>query len=225
MSDIQTFDPVLYSIKENEFLLTCLGKPPVVVMREVPTGVNPAAIKPIVTRVYELEQLKTHEGATWVGLGLIKEKIQAYLEQNAKWAADKRKSKKAPRWPSMYSYDAKGRPHLGGPGSDSGHVRTYFDAQGNRVAFEINLEDNSLDGWVAPTLGSEITTDQTAGLFVNAEKNRLECGVKGCGHTEAYKNESRSSFNAARARMSKHLRKADNSKEIHLEVYSNEFGS
>lgn len=222
---MQEFDPVLYSVKENEFLLTCLGKPPVVVMKDIPVGVNPNAIRPIVSRVYELEELKKHDGVSWVGVEALKEKIQVYLKENSKWAADKRRSKKAPRWPSMYSFDAKGRPHLGGPGSDSGYVRTYFNAQGERVPFAINLDDSSVDTWVPPTMGSELSQDPKASLFVNAEKNRIECGVPGCGHTEAFKPEARASFNAARARMSKHLRKADNSKEIHLEVYTEEFGS
>jgi hypothetical protein len=224
MSEINTFDPVLFSIRENEFLLESLGKPPIVAMRDLPRNVNPAAVKPILARVYELNELEKHEGVTWVGIGTMKEKIEAYLRENAKWLADKRRSKKAPRFPSMYSFDAKGRPHLGGPGSDSGRVRSYFNSKGERVVFEINLLDDSADTWQAPTISSEITTDTKAGIFVNAEKNRIECGVSGCGHTEAYKNESRASFNAARARMSKHLRKPGNSVEIHMEIYSQEFG-
>jgi hypothetical protein len=225
MSDIQTFDPVLFSIKENEFLLSCLGKPPVVVMRDVPVGVNPTAIKPIVSRVYELQELDKHEGIGWVGVESVKATIEAYLRENAKWLSDKRRSKKAPRFPSLYSFDAKGRPHLGGPGSDSGRVRSYFNSKGERVPFEVNLQGADLDSWTAPTISSEITTDPKAGLFVNAEKNRIECGVEGCGHSEKYKNESRASFNAARARISKHLRKPGNSVETHMEIYSQEFGS
>jgi hypothetical protein len=223
MSELNTFDPVLYSIKENEALLSLLGKPPVVALREIPAGVNPAAIKPIVNRVYELQELEKHEGIEWVGVGALKEKIETYLRENAKWLADKRRSQRAPRFPSLYSYDAKGRPHLGGPGSDSGRVRTYFNSKGERVPFEINLLSSDIDNWQPPTFSSEITSDPKAGLFVNAEKNRIECGVPGCGHTEAYKNESRASFNAARARMSKHLRKPGNSEELHREIYSQEF--
>ena len=62
----------------------------------------------------------------------------------------------------------------------------------------------------------------TSGLVVNGEARRLECF---CGHTEHYKDDSRASFNAARARMARHLIKAPDEVERHREIHTLEFGS
>ena len=211
------FDPVVYSHEENKFLLDHLGEPTVVAMKQVQPPVNPLAIKPILERVNELEQLKKHEGQEWVGIPAIKQAIATYLEMDAKWEFDNKRSKKAPRFPSLYSFDSRGRGHRGGPGSDAGQVRTYFGPNGERIPFAIQLEVGPSDEWTAPTM----TETPTKGLTVNAEAHRIECF---CGHTESYKEGSRSSYNAARARISKHLRKATDEIEQHREIHTAEFG-
>lgn len=229
MSELQTFDPVLYSQAENEFLLQNLGKPPITVTKQaLPAGVNLTAVRPIIERVYELEELQKHEGAKWVGVESLKRKIEVWLNQNAKWAADARRFRSAPRWPSMYSIDGKGRAHLAGPGSDSARVRTYFGLAGERIPFAVDLIDPENDGWVPPSTGADTNGADTR-YFVDEPGHRIECRVKAadgtiCGHVETYKADSRSSYRAARARMSKHLRKPGNEAEQHREVYTNEFG-
>ena len=226
METINTFDPVLYSDEENDFLLSTIGLPPVVALKSVPAVVNPAAVAPILNRVYELEELKKHEGLDWAGIEALKGAIKVYQRETAKWVRDKQRSRRAPRFPSLYSYDSKGRPHRGGPGSDSGRVRTYFGPAGERIPFEVQLQPDNLIDWTAPGFTEKPTE---VGLRVDATTNRIEClvpvptGV--CGHTESYKAESRASYNAARARMSKHLRKASESVEAHRELHTNEFGS
>lgn len=225
--EINTFDPVLFSIKENEFLLENLGKPTVVALRAIvdPRQVNPAAVKPILERVHELSQLDEHEGQKWVGIEAMKKSIQAYLRENLRWASDHRRNKKAPRYPSLYSFDSKGRARRGGPGSDSDRVRTYFGPAGERIPFEVQLIPENIMEWIAPGF-TEASTEKY--LKVDAEANRIEClvpvrdGV--CGHTESYRADSRSSYNAARARMSKHLRKATENVDDHRELHTNEFG-
>lgn len=225
MEVITTFDPVLFSNAENEFLLKHLGEPPIVALRDVPKNVNPAAVRPILARVQELNQLKEHEGESWCGIEPLKRTIEAYLKNNAKWAHDKKRSRQAPRFPSMYSFDAKGKKHLGGPGSDSGRVRTYFGPAGERIPFEVSLIPENFMEWHAPGFTEEPVSE---GLKVDPETNRIECRVKVgegyCGHTESYKADSRSSYNAARARMSKHLRKATAETDAHRELHTNEFG-
>jgi hypothetical protein len=220
MEEIQTFDPVKYSEAENDFLLENIGKPVVVAMREVRPPVNPNAVKPIIARIAELEQLKQHEGVNWTGVEAIKASIKAWKRENAKWALDARRNRKAPRWPSRYSFDGKGRPHLGGPGSDSHQIKTYFGPAGERIPFEVDLMPDNVAPWTAPGFTEQFTSGK-AGLTEDPDKNRIECF---CGHTESYRAESRASHSAARARMSKHLRKADSEKEKHLELYSLEFG-
>lgn len=225
--DLQSFDPVKFSDSENKFLLDNLGEPPVVALRKVEKPVNRNAVKPVLERVYELQELEKHEGIAWCGVEKIKATINEWLKQNAKWANDHRRSgKRAPRWPSLYSYDAKGRPHWSGPGSDSGQVRTYFGPAGERIPFEVLLVPENYTDWTAPTISSESNDPQ---LFVDPDANRIECRVPVdggiCGHTESYKTASRSSYNAARARMSKHLRKATANAEGHRELHTNEFGA
>lgn len=212
------FDPVIYSHEENRFLLAHLGEPTVVAMRVIPPDVNPVAIRPVLDRVNELEQLKTHEGQEWVGIPAIKQAIATYLATDAKWESDAKRSKRAPRFPSLYSFDSRGRGHIGGPGSDSGRVRTYFGPDGQRLPFAISLQSDVVDDWVAPTMEQPIAV----GLTENVEAHRIECF---CGHTESYKEGSRASHNAARARMSKHLRKATDEVERHREIHTNEFQS
>jgi hypothetical protein len=86
------------------------------------------------------------------------------------------------------------------------------------------IPDNMID-WQPPTV-QEAPGD--ARLVVDEKNHRIECRIKVgdgfCGHTETYKEASRASYQTARARMSKHLRKATSEKEAHLEMYTNEFG-
>lgn len=226
MSEMNTFNPVKFSDEENKWLLEFIDLPTVVAMRELRFPVNPKAVKPVLDRVNELKELDKHEGQSWAGTEAIKKAIQVWLRENAKWASDHRKNRRAPRWPSLYSYDGKGRPHLGGPGSDTGEVKTYFGPAGERIPFEIDLIPDQVPAeWVAPGF-----TEQSTEKFVrvDADSNRIECLVPTqngiCGHTESYKANSRASYNAARARFSKHLRKTTEATELHREAYTNEFG-
>lgn len=226
MTEIQTFDPVLYSIAENQFLFTSLGKPTIVALRELPNGVNVNAIRPILDRVNELQELEKHEGFKWVGVKAMQDKIATYLQMNAKWALDHKRNPKAPRYPSLFSYDARGKAHRGGPGSDADRVRTYFTPTGERIPFELQLIPDNVAPWSPPGFTE---APMAAGLKVDQNANRIEClvpvGDGVCGHTESYKPDSRASYNAARARMSKHLRSARDAKELHLELHTEEFRS
>jgi hypothetical protein len=191
-------------------------------MRKLPSNINPRAVEPILRRVYELEQLKEHEGLKWAGVEAVKEKIVTYLRENEKWKQDHKRFRKAPRFPSMYSFDSKGRAHRGGVGSDSDRVRTYFDAAGNRIPFEIPLSGIEYEEWTAPGLATGGTeSSPKSALKVDQANNRIECSI--CGHTESFKSESRASYNAARARMSKHLRKATEKVDEHRELHTEEF--
>lgn len=226
MDEIFEFDPVLYSTEENAFLLEHLGEAPTVALRNLPKGINIKAVKPIIERVYGLMELEKHDKTPWVGVEVLKQKVKIWLSQNQKWAADKQRSKRAPRWPSMFSFDGRGRAHLGGPGSDSGRIKTYFGPAGERLPFAVQLIESDEQEWVAPTMGENAADNR---LLIDEANHRIECKVKladgsHCGHVETYKAESRASYRAARARISKHLRKPQAETEAHLEVYTNEFG-
>ena len=228
VKEIQEFDPVTISNDDNLFLLEHIGKPTIVALRLADSKVLPAAVKPILDRVNELIELEKHEGIKWVGVEAIKRSITIWLETNKKWKNDHIRNKRAPRFPSLYSYDAKGRPHWGGPGSDSGRVRTYFGPAGERIPFAVQLVPDDAPSWEAPGFTEAPTVG--SGLRVDPESHRIECRIKLpdgtiCGHSETYRVESRSSYNAARARMSKHLRKATENVEEHRELHTNEFNS
>lgn len=218
---INDFDPVKFSVEENEYLYKQLGKPPVVALRELGPKVNPNAVRPILERVYELNELQSHKNIPWVGVEKLKDAISVYLTQYEKWSVDKRRGR--PRFPSMHSYDTKGRPHMQGPGSDSGQVRTYFGANGERLPFSVALFEGGEARWTPDWIDAVEVAKPVAPLVVNGEANRIECPI--CGHTESFKAESRSSYNAARGRISKHLRQSTVSPEAHREVHTNEFGN
>ena len=218
------YDPVDYSLEENQFLVEQLGQPPVVALSHKPEKVNVNAVRPILERIYELMQLESHNGSAWVGVDACKRASQIYLEQAERWAADKRRG--APRFPTMHSYDSKGRPHRAGPGSDSGKVRTYFGPTGERIPFRVELVPSGVGAWVAEWAVKASDADKpTDGLKDDTGNNRIECLV--CGHTETYKPESRASHTAARARISKHLRKTTGTVDVderHREVHTANFG-
>jgi len=234
------FDPVKLSIEENKFLLRHLGEPWSVASRDIhpvplvsphrkdrnpvhyPDGVTPAAVRPMIDRVYELLDLEKNHGEAWCGIEAVKVAINTYIEQAEKWARDKRRG--APRFPSMHSFDSKGRPFKAGPGSDSGQVQTYLTASGKREPLAIELVPTNKDKWVAEwaeNAGKE-GHDVDSGLTVDDAASRIECF---CGHTESFKKDVRSSYNAARSRMSKHLRNAKEEVHRHREVHTTNFGS
>lgn len=243
------FNPVNYSIQENKFLLAHIGEPSIIALQAIrgerlpnphpkdknpihyPDGVIPASVKPVLDEVYERTELEKHKGLAWVGIEAVKDAIRNYLVQAEKWEAGKGR-RGAPRFPTMASYDGKNRPHWSGPGADSGKVSTYFDAAGNRHPLTLQLQvDADLawqPEWALPTDGvvpanPAARVDPKAAIITNNEANRVECLV--CGHTESFKPESRSSQNAARARMSKHLRNTTNEVSLHREAHTNEFTS
>lgn len=220
---MDTFDPVKYSKEENQFLLENVGKAPIVALNNaLPNGVNPRAVRPVLQEVYDREELKKHEKVEWVGIEAVKEKINDFLTLDAKWEKDWVQSRgRVPRFPTLYSRDGKGKFHWAGPGSDSGHPK-HYTKNGEVQTFELNL-GGGVDEWAEGDVFALPTSSTPLALIFDAEKTRIECPI--CHHTESYKAESRSSYNAARARMSRHLSTAPDEKDLHAELRTLEFGS
>lgn len=215
---MDTFNPVKYSTEENTFLLENAGTPPVVALNKaIPAGVNPRAVRPALQEFYDRMQLQSAQGVEWIGVEAVKTAIATFLEQDAKWEKAWVTSRgKVPRTPSMFVKDAKGRYHQGGPGSDANFPRTYAGKDGKRYRFEVWLSGDDPD----------VEEDVKAcppGIIEEADKNRWVCPI--CSHTESYKEDSRSSRNAARARMSRHLKTATVEADLHRELHTVEFGS
>ena len=217
---MDTFDPVKYSREENQFLLENVGKAPIVALNGLSKeGVNPRAVRPVLQEVYDREQLREQSGVSWAGIEAIKEKINDFVTLDTKWEQDWVNSRgRIPRFPTMYVKDGKGKYHWGGPGSDSDQPK-HYTKDGEVKAFELDLNYGE-DTDAGDSLS---TVSSTLSLLHDEGKHRLECPI--CNHTESYKGESRSSFNAARARMSKHLSRAAEEQSLHRELYTIEFGA
>lgn len=249
---LTAFNPVQLSDAANRFLLQHLGKPAIMGVRTIkgvenpqarfrrpgerrdqdptiyPDGVVPGAVRPILDGVMELEELQRFGELKWVGVEAIRKAIEVWFREKTKWANMHRKNPSFPRWPSLYSWDAKGHPHKGGVGADSGDVRTYFDEKGKRVPFAIDLleVEDILEPFIPPTRDEQASDER---FYEDGPTNRFECRVPDaegnvCGHTESYKDGDRRSRSAARTRMAKHLKTAKNETEQHREVYTMEFG-
>lgn len=215
-----TFNPVIYSLEENAFLLAHLGEIPAIAFDGgIPMGVNVTTMRPVLERVSDLNQLQDTKGKPWVGVSVLKEAITTYLNQQESWLEIQRRG--GPRFPSMHTFDGKGRPHYQGPGSDSHTISTYFGKDGKRHPLAVELLSSD-SAWVAPWTEGGLK-EAPKELIIDSEKNRVECAV--CHHTETFKDNSRSSFNAAKARMSKHLKSTTNEVDIHREYYINITGS
>ena len=135
---METFDPVDYSLAENNFFLKHLGESPVVAMQEaLPSGVSQAAVRDVLGAVYELDELKKHRGKEWTGVDTLATAIRVYLHEWEKWR--KLANQGAPRWPTLHAWDGKGRPHRGGIGSASANIVTYLSRHGE-------------GGWTSPEI-------------------------------------------------------------------------
>jgi len=218
---MNTFNPVKFPREANEFLLENVGKPPIVALRNLTGPLSPKVVRPILQEVYDREELKKAEGVDWVGIEAIKETITNWLREDAKDAYNHKRSRgKIPRCPTMYVKDAKGVYHFAAPGSDSNFPRSFIDAAGRRVPYEISLDAPEANPWVE----GEIIPMNPQQLTVDEALARIECPI--CHHTESWNAESRMSYNAARGRMKKHLKNPQNKEvQLHMELYTMEFHS
>jgi len=217
---MMTFNPVKYSREENAFLLENAGKPPVVALRgPVPEGVNPRAVRPVLQEIYDRDELQRAEGVEWRGVDAVKDAITTWLREDRAWEDAWLKTRgRRPRWPSLYVRDAKGKYHMGAPGSDS-VVSHWIDERGDRHPFELPLD--IIEDDVQETF---VIRAAPKALIENPDVCRIECPI--CQHTESYKSNSRISVNAARRRMHKHLLRTDvDEVDLHRELAANEFGT
>lgn len=198
---METFDPVKYSLEENQFFVDHLGESPVVALgAALPAHVSPVVVREVLGAAYEREELKQHRGTAWVGVDTCINASKVYLTECEKWAQLAKKG--APRFPSLFAWDGRGRPHRGGIGADSGQVTTYLLPNGERQRFAIELDGSVImdfkPSWVKEEepLPSDCTVDMERGI--------LTCPVD--GWSTDFHAESRSAFNLARARMSRHCR-------------------
>lgn len=216
-----TFDPVALSVEENQFLIEHLGKPPKVVQRVTcPPGVNPKAVLPVIEEVYGLLEVEKHDHVAWTGVEALKAKCQVYVDQIDAWAAMKlRGGASFPKFPTMAGWDGRGKPHMGAVGSDAQHVRTYFDAQGDRQPLAVSLHDDGTEGFTPPWVKKDRNYDT---LVVDDATGAITCPV--CKHAETWNPDSASSRNLAMGRMAKHLTGSKKEPDIHKALHTKVFG-
>jgi|TARA_R110002110_G_scaffold252372_1_gene468224 hypothetical protein len=198
---MDSFQPVLYSIEENQFFLKHLGESPLAALQEkTPEGVNPVTVREVLGEVYDLDELEKHRGIQWAGREAVSNIITRYLSEHEKWKEMSERG--APRFPTMHAWDGRGRPHRGGVSSDSKQVTTYFDDNGDRQPLSVMLRDAAPVSFKAPWVKKEeVIPDR---LIEDTDKGIIQCPID--GWTTNFKPESRQSYNIARARMSKHCR-------------------
>ena len=209
---METFDPVKYSLEENNFFLTHLGESPVVALGdELPAHVSPAVVQEVLGEVYSREEIKQHRGTAWIGIEAVVQAAKTYLDETEKWRLLSSK-KGAPRFPSLYAWDGRGRPHRGGIGSDSAQVTTYLLEDGKRQRFAVELDGDEITAFTPTWIKKEEPLPEDC--TVNMEQGIITCPVD--GWSTNFNAESRSAFNLARARVARHCR---HSKDVRVQEF------
>jgi hypothetical protein len=213
---MEIFDPVLYSIAENRFFLDHLGESPVAVMQSpLPKGVQPTSVQEVLGTIYELDELEKHRGTSWIGHQPIQSSIEIYLREWDRWAEDAKRG--APRFPTLYAWDGKGRPHRGGVGADSSRVTTYMDKDGKRQPFRVELHATTAQDFQPSWVKKEDPLPDA--LVEDAVKGFIQCPLD--GWTTNYNPDSRAAYNVARARVARHCKtsKDDRVREFGLKIF------
>ena len=215
---MDVFDPVKYSLQENKFFLKHLGESPVSILKEnLPDAVNPTAVEEVLGAIYQLEEERVHRGWNWAGKEAVKQSIETYLTEWIRWK--EMSAKGAPRFPTMHSWDSRGRSHRGGIGSDSRKVSSYFDENGDRKAFALALRDTPVEGFVPSWIKPEEPLPDD--LKVDMDSHTVACPL--CGWSTNFKGESHSSLNLARSRVAKHLKASKEAPERHRDLWQKLF--
>lgn len=152
MAKVERFEVSAYSLAEAQYLLDNLGQPALVVLGDeedvpdLPKGVNPAAVRPILQRAYDLEQVFKARHIAWSGFDAMKKVLKLYLAWMQLVKAAKRavgrnepaEDRRAANFPSGHLWD-DGVAAYYGIGADAGRLLSMIDDDGNRVPLWIDL--------------------------------------------------------------------------------------
>jgi len=138
---LTVFEPARLSMEELSFVLDHLEESPNVALHgSVPKGVNPTAIRTVLGRFAELEELAKVRKVPWAGYDRIKDSIERFIAFQNKCVEGQTYGE--PRHPSMMNWDSTGAMSRGGVGSDaSDMVRTELLPDGTRKPFSVTLVD------------------------------------------------------------------------------------
>jgi hypothetical protein len=169
------FEPADYSIEELTFALAHMGESPNVALHDaVPEGVNPVAIRNLLGRLYDLEEIRTIKGVPWglsddgrlTGFDAIRDSSERFINWQRKCMEMQQRG--GPRHPSQHTWDSTGAMTHGGIGSDASEkVRSEILDNGTRKPFAVMLKEDGRKRTIkmpwqqpAPPVGSDsITVD------------------------------------------------------------------
>ena len=226
------FEPAEYSVQELRFLLTILGKPPVVVRdMTLPPGVVRAQALKLITACYELQEKFAHSEVPWVGYDRVREAIERTLVWYQTSAELVRRG--GPKHPSMQTWDGN-RFMPRGPESDSGMVRTEILSDGSRRPLGLDLSSPDGQGvgpnligaapWLSPTGAGAVqdllSSTPSALLYTVNEHSHtgtITCPI--CEWVESYSSQKANGKNLAMGRMTKHLKHSKTQKDKHSILY------
>lgn len=144
------FEPADYSIEELTFALKHLRESPNVALHDgVPAGVNPLAVRTLLGRLYDLEELRTVKGVPWgwsddgqlTGFEAIEDSIERFVAWQEKCLEMQKRG--GPRHPSQHNWDSTGAMTHGGIGSDaSDKVISEIADDGRRLKFAVMLRED-----------------------------------------------------------------------------------
>jgi hypothetical protein len=144
------FEPADYAIEELSFTLKHLRESPNVALHDgVPAGVNPLAVKTLLGRLYDLEELRTIKGVPWgwsddgalTGFDAIEDSITRFIKWQEKCLDMQKRG--GPRHPSQHTWDSTGAMSHGGIGSDASEkVRSEITDNGERRKFAVMLHED-----------------------------------------------------------------------------------
>ena len=228
------FEPAIFNDAELVFLLDHMEEPPVVAFNKgVPAGVNIKTVQTMLNTLFNLEQLRLHQGQEWAGFGLVKASIERYLQWQERCKEIKRRSGGRLAHPSMFSYDGAGGFVKYGIESDSGFVKSEIQPDGSRLPFTVKLLEEggqlaNLLGEVAPWIGGSLTGKPV--VFNDELKverkgryGKFECSI--CGKAEEFSTASKQAEGLARSRMARHLKIARQDVGRHRALYRKKFGA
>lgn len=174
------FEPADYSMVELKFALDHLRESPNVALHGgVPEGVNPLAVKTLLGRLYDLEELRTIKGIPWgwsedgqlTGFDAVEDAIERFIAWQEKCLEMQKRG--GPRHPSQHTWDSTGAMSHGGIGADaSDKVISEIMDDGTRRKFAVTLHEDGRKRTVkmpwqkpAPKIGEDAITLDERGVY------------------------------------------------------------
>lgn len=226
------FHPADYSLPELRFLLEHLEESPTVALdggQPVKTPrdrsvnlkvgehvINPVQVRPLLQRMYELEELRRVRQKPWAGYDPIRESIErfiAFQENCIEW-----QKQGHPRHPSMHTWDSTGERYKGGIGSDpSDRIRHEILPNGERRPFEVHLLQSEQSKTKLPWLSKDAPVNTDRIIHENGIMHCTICDKPITSYDVAL---GRKAANKARAAARKHCKTAKNEIARHRTLFN-----